>query len=372
MPRGNNAQGSVPVGHQASPFVPSATPTHLRRNWPKLDYAPARLPTLFLETGRALCVMKRAIWCHLVISASVCRMDVAPWSSTPGVNLLFLRLGYKARCRPAQATPRLRRSRRCSTDRCLREHRCATRPFSYRRWKPASASCSKVGAYNVAVDAVHHPASRRGDGRTRWTKWRRFVRAEQLSDLESLEEVPAWLPGSQPDTKRSWSRRQRAAAFMGIPAMARASATLAVLVAGSTLLLTSPASCLRGRGRWSALLFYSRHGWLLALRPLGELLAALWAWPWPLSLGCERDSLRDGNYAISRSSWAGQACGLAWGLALALLAVFVPLSGACACSCCIAAGAVRLHGCYRSLVRSCCRFTCQQTGPRRGFCECRA
>ncbi len=113
-----------------------------------------------------------------------------------------------------------------------------------------------------------------------------------------------------------------------IPRMALASAQerLPFLWLVPTL-LAAYASILFARARpVGALLFCAT--WVAPRAALGGLLAALWALAVAASLGYERDSLRDGSYAVSPillglgiAAWFGLG-----GLGLALLAVFVPLS----------------------------------------------
>ena len=142
-------------------------------------------------------------------------------------------------------------------------------------------------------------------------------RAELLSDLESLEEVPAWLR-QQPANLTPKPGPAPRGARRGIPAMARATAQ------GPCRFVAGPhaaayASILFARARpVGALLFLcdvggsSRGAGRGCWRRCGLAVAA--------SLGYERDSLRDGSYAVSRSSraWASRP-GLAWGLGLRCL-----------------------------------------------------
>ena len=85
-----------------------------------------------------------------------------------GVNLLFTAFWYKHEVLPAQATPGTQEPTvlygpLCMNIDVLRD------AVQLPPLKPASASCSeRRRLQRHAVDAVHHPASCRGDGRTRW------------------------------------------------------------------------------------------------------------------------------------------------------------------------------------------------------------
>ena len=158
----------------------------------KLDYAPAELPTLVLETGRALCDDAGYLVSSVVASKRLPDGRRALVIDA-GVNLLFTSFWYKHDVLPAQQTagtqePTVLYGPLCMNIDVLRD--AVQLP-------PLEAGerlvFRNVGAYNV-------------------TQWMQFItlrpavvmigrqgsvatirRAELLSDLEALEEVPAWL-----------------------------------------------------------------------------------------------------------------------------------------------------------------------------------
>ena len=158
----------------------------------KLDYAPTELPTLVLETGRALCDDAGYLVSSVIASKRLPDGRRALVIDA-GVNLLFTSFWYKHDVLPAQATPG------------TQEPTVLYGPL-----------CMNI---DVLRDAVQLPPLEAGErvvfknvGAYNVTQWMQFItlrpavvmvgrdgqvatirRAELLSDLESLEEVPAWL-----------------------------------------------------------------------------------------------------------------------------------------------------------------------------------
>lgn len=158
----------------------------------KLDYAPAELPTLVLETGRALCDDAGYLVSSVVASKRLPDGRRALVIDA-GVNLLFTSFWYKHEVLPAQATPGTQEATVLYGPLCMNIDVLRDSV----QLPPLEAGerlvFRNVGAYNV-------------------TQWMQFItlrpavvmvgrdgqvatirRAELLSDLESLEEVPAWL-----------------------------------------------------------------------------------------------------------------------------------------------------------------------------------
>ncbi len=157
-----------------------------------LDYPPTELPTLVLETGRAL-VDDAGYLISSVVASKRLPDGRRGLVIDAGVNLLFTAFWYKHDVLPAQATPGTQESTVIYGPLCMNIDVMRDAVQMPPLGVGERLVFRNVGAYNV-------------------TQWMQFItlrpavvmiesggrvatirRAEKLSDLESLEEVPDWL-----------------------------------------------------------------------------------------------------------------------------------------------------------------------------------